>query len=87
MFALKHRLLVLVRTASMIVPTICVLRNNKKKIQTFELKIVSFTTINIHSTLARTCLRNGSGLSSWERVQFSVWEYPASVPGPGTFFH
>ena len=42
-FALKHKLWVLVRTAS--VPTIYILSKNKKIIKFFHLKIIFFTTL------------------------------------------
>ena len=50
-FALKHRLWVLVRTAS--VPTIYVLSKNKKNIKKFHLKIIIFTAVKNCSILYR----------------------------------
>ena len=54
-FASKHRLLVLVRTASLrrfySVPTIYVLSKNMKNITIFHLKIIIFTAVKYHSIL------------------------------------
>ena len=56
-FALKHRLWVLVRTASR-VPTINILSKNKKKYYIFSSENNHFYSREIFQYIARTCLRN-----------------------------
>ena len=59
-FALKHRLWVLVRTASLIY----VLSKNKKNITIFPMKIIVFTAVKKSLTIAWTCFRNVTVQSS-----------------------
>ena len=65
-FALKHRLWVLVRTASLrrfyCVPTINVVSKNKKNITFCHLKITIFYSHEISQFIAWACLRNDKGV-------------------------
>ena len=72
-FALKHRLWVIVRTAS-VRPTINVLSKNLKIITAFYLKIIIISR-EISQYIAQACFRNGMNKmgSKWSPLFCSYW--------------